>query len=93
MDKFQLDLKNNDRDIGNLNANIDPTKSLYFESGFKCLERGEKYSGLYGQFLSSNGRNSSHFDNIRLKFSTYVYFMVLSHSMGSKYKNSKKRFS
>ena len=33
MDKFQLDLKNNDRDIGNLNANIDPTKSLYFESG------------------------------------------------------------
>ena len=43
-------------------------------------------------FRSSNGRNSSHFDNIRLKLSTYVYFMVLSHSVGSKYKNSKKDF-
>ena len=37
-------------------------------------------------FRSLNGRISSHFDNINLKVSAHVYFMVLSHSMRSKYK-------
>ena len=37
-------------------------------------------------FRSSNGRISSHFDNVRLKFSNHVYFMVLSHAMLSKIK-------
>ena len=34
----------------------------------------------------------THLDTIRLKLSAYVYFMVLSHSMQSKYKNSINRF-
>ena len=40
-------------------------------------------------FLSLNGRISSHFSNIRLRLPTHVYFIVLSHSIGSKYKRSK----
>ena len=37
-------------------------------------------------FLLLNGRISSHFDIIRLKLPTHTYFVVLSHSMWSKYK-------
>lgn len=33
-----------------LNADIGPIKSLYFEAGSKPLESGAKYSGLYGKF-------------------------------------------
>ena len=43
-------------------------------------------------FLSSNGI-SSYFDNILPKLSIYAYFMMLSHSMWSKYKNSKNSFN
>ena len=51
-----------------------PIKSMYFVSGSKRLELGEKYSGLYGNFLSLNGRNSANFDNTRLKYSRHGYF-------------------
>ena len=51
-----------------------PIKSLYLVSGSKRLEPGAKYSGLYGNFLSLNGRNSANFDNTRLKFSRHGYF-------------------
>ena len=43
-------------------------------------------------FRSSYDLISSHLDNICLKLSAHVYFMVLSHSMRSKYKNSKNIF-
>ena len=33
-----------------LNADIVPIKSLYFEVGSKRLEPGEKYSGLYCKY-------------------------------------------
>ena len=35
----------------------------------------------------SNGRISTHFDDIHLKLSTYAYFEVRFHSILSKYKN------
>ena len=41
---------------------------------------------------SSNDPVSSHFGTIRLKLSTNAYFVVLFHSMWSKYENSKSRF-
>ena len=41
-------------------------------------------------FLSSNGRISTHFDDIHLKLSTNANFEVQFHSMKSKYENSKK---
>ena len=47
---------------------------------------------LYGRFLSSNGCISVYFDNIYLKLSTHAYSMVNTHSMLSKYKNSKNIF-
>ena len=37
-----------------LNADIVPIKSLYFESGSKRLQPGEEYSGLYGKFSIVN---------------------------------------
>ena len=60
-----------------MNADIVPIKALYFETGSKRLEPGEKHSGFFG----SNGRISSHLDNIRLKLSTHAYFKVLFHSI------------
>ena len=55
-------------------------KSLYFKSGSKCLEPGEKDSGLYYYkfFLLLNDRISSHFNDICLKLPTDAYFIVLS---------------
>ena len=44
-------LKNDTELYGQLNADMFPIKSLYFESGSKHLVRGENYSGLYGKFL------------------------------------------
>ena len=38
--------------------------------------------------LPLNGRISSNFDNNRLELSAHAYFMVLFHSMWTKYKNS-----
>ena len=43
-------------------------------------------------FLSSNGRNSVHFDSIHLEFSTHAYFEVHILSMLSEYGNSKNIF-
>ena len=43
-------------------------------------------------FQSSNGRTSSYFDDVRLQLLSYVYFMMLSHSMQSKCKNSENIF-
>ena len=43
-------------------------------------------------FQSSNGHASSHIDNICIKLSTHVYFMVLSHSMWSRIKILKTDF-
>ena len=40
-------------------------------------------------FRSSNGLILSHFDDIPLKLSTQIYFMMLFHFMQSKYENSK----
>ena len=42
--------------------------------------------------LSSNGRISTHIDDIYLELSTHGYIEVLLHSMSSKYENSKNRF-
>lgn len=44
-------------------------------------------------FLSSCGRMSSHFENIRLKLPTHVCFIVVPHSIWLKYENSKNVFS
>ena len=60
------------------------TSMPYNEEGYKqrrfdiFLDSGKKYSGLFGNFPSSNGRISSHLDNIRLKSSTNAYSMLLS---------------
>ena len=43
-------------------------------------------------FLTLNSSISSHHDNIRLDLSTNVCFMVLSHSMRSKYEVSDNTF-
>ena len=44
-------------------------------------------------FRPSHGRISSNFDSGRITLSAHVYFMMLSHSMQSKDKNSKNRFN
>ena len=75
-----------------LNADIVPIQSLYFESGSKCLQPGEEYSGLYGTFTIVNWSYSIYLDNIHSKLAKHVYFMVLSHSMRSQYKSSKNLF-
>ena len=75
-----------------LNADIDPIQSLYFVSGSKRLEPGEKYGVFMASFLSSNGRISVHFNNIQLKLLTHAYFDVHLHSILSKYENSKNIF-
>ena len=43
-------------------------------------------------FLFSSGHISTHFDNIDLTLSTYVYFEVRFHYVLAKYENSKNRF-
>ena len=43
-------------------------------------------------FLSSNGGNSIHLDNIHLELSTHAYFEARFHSMLSEYKDSKNIF-
>ena len=42
--------------------------------------------------LPLNGRIAFSFDTICLTFSTHFFFMLLSHSMRLKYKNSKNTF-
>ena len=66
--------------------------SLYFVSGSKRLQPGEKYSNMYGKSLSSNGRNSANFDNISIKLSKEARLEVRFHPMLSKYQNSKTYF-
>ena len=53
---------------------MDPIKSLYVKSGSKRLEPGENARVCMASLLSSNGRNSAYFDNIRLKLSKHAYF-------------------
>ena len=74
IDKFQLDMKNNDGDIRQLNADIVPTKSMYFVAGSKRLDAVV----CMARFPSSNGRISSHFDCFRLKLSTRLFYGALS---------------
>ena len=61
-----------------------PIKSLDFESDFTSSKPGDKYNGLYGKFWIFKW--TFHLNNIHLKFSTNVCFVMLSHSMHSKYK-------
>ena len=61
-------------------------------AGSKHLEPEEKYSDLYGKFLIVKWSYVIPFDTICQKLQTNVFLMVLSHSMGSKYKNSKNIF-
>ena len=66
-----------------LNADIVPIQSLYFESASKRLQPEEEYSGLYGTFTIVNWSYSIYLDNIHSKLAKNVSFMVLSHSMRS----------
>jgi len=75
-----------------LNTDMLPIKSLYFESGSKRLESGEEYSGVHGKFSIVKWWYFIHLGNISLKLSKYVYFMLLSHSTRSQYKYYKNLF-
>ena len=75
-----------------LNADIVPIKSLYFESGYKRLEPGEKYGGFYGNFSVFKW---SYFNPVWQYSSNIVktcLFEVLFHPMLSKCEISKKNF-
>jgi len=74
-----------------LNADIAPIESLYYESGSKRLEPGDKFSASYGKFSVFKWSCFILFDYIHLKLSAHIYFVVLSHSMRSKYKNCRRK--
>ena len=61
-----------------LNADIVPIPSLYFESGSKRWQPEKEYSGLYGTFSIVNWSYSIYLDNIHSILAKRVYFMVLS---------------
>ena len=75
-----------------LNADIVPIRLQYSESGSKRLQSGEEYSGLYGKLSIVNWSYFIHLDNIHPKLSKHFYFMVLSLSTRSQYRNSKNLF-
>ena len=56
------------------------------------LEPGEKYLVCMASILSSSGRNSAYFDNIRLELSNNAYAEVHFHPLLSKYEKSINRF-
>ena len=74
-----------------MNGDIVPVKSLYFEAGSKSLEQGGKYSGLYGKLSIIKWPNFIPFRQYSPKLPTHVYAIVLSHSVWSKYRNSKNK--
>ena len=67
-----------------VNADILPIKSLYFEE--------KNTVPCKASFPSSNGCISAHVDDIHLKLSIHAYFEVRLHTVLSKYENSKNGY-
>ena len=90
--KFQLHLRNNDRNIGNgiLTWFLSNYCILSLELNVKI--QAENTVVCMASLLSLNGHISSHFDTIHLKLSTHGYFALLFHSISSEYENSKNKF-